>query len=494
MTTGTVSRNIRQFFRGRELLLWAVALFLLLSAAYAFSVDIRASRGAFITGDEPFYLMTAQSILSDGDLDLRNQYETKSYKAYFDHADDLWYQSAPTPDGRLLSPHNLGLSVLVIPGFALGGLLGVQVQLLLMAAATMSLAFVLADRLLGHRAVCWLASLCVGLTSTAFIYSTEIYPEFPAALALVVSLLIAIRQARPGWRDALCLAAGLTAMCWLGTKYAALALPVAAFFLLRADRPGQLALLAVGSVSAALFLWFHLHVFGSLTPYGVNVVYSDWNTVQIFGGHLGFSDRYYRLWGLFVDRRFGIGRWAPLLLAAAPALPLLALRAWDQRLILALILIQLLIATFVAITMMGWWFPGRTMLTVLPLLVVPLALLVSRAGFFGRVFLGILGAATLAFTAGLAGAGHAGEITIAVDPFDMAFVPFQAVAGLFPLYTQWTQETRQLTYLWWALFVIAGTAISWPEISGTVQGLRQQIPDAVRKRNARFPSDQRSGP
>ena len=126
-------------------------------------------------------------------------------------------------------------------------------------------------------------------------------------MALVASLLIAVRRTRPGWRDALCIAAALTAMCWLGTKYAALALPVAAFFLLRADRPGQLALLAVGSVSAVLFLWFHLHVFGSLTPYGVNVVYSEWNTAQIFGGHLGFSDRYYRLWGLFVDRRFGIG-------------------------------------------------------------------------------------------------------------------------------------------------------------------------------------------
>lgn len=71
--------------------------------------------------------MTTQSLLADGDLDLRDQYETKSYKAYFDHADHLWYQSLPTPDGCLLGPHNPGLSVLAIPGFARGGLLGVQV-------------------------------------------------------------------------------------------------------------------------------------------------------------------------------------------------------------------------------------------------------------------------------------------------------------------------------------------------------------------------------
>ena len=150
------------------MLLWAVALFLLLSAAYAFSVDIRASRGASITGDEPFYLMTAQSILADGDLDLSNQFETKSYKSYFDHVDDLWHQSAPTPDGRILSPHNLGLSLLVIPGFALGGFLGVQIQLLLVAAGTMTLAFILADRVVGRRTICWWVALGVGLTATTF--------------------------------------------------------------------------------------------------------------------------------------------------------------------------------------------------------------------------------------------------------------------------------------------------------------------------------------
>ena len=485
------SRNIVRFFQGRELLLWAAALFLLLAVAYAFSIDIRASRGASITGDEPFYLLTTQSLLADGDLDLENQYDTRSYRSFFDHPDDLWYQSAPTPDGRLLSPHNPGLSVVAIPGFLLAGLRGVQVQLMLMAAATMSLAFVLADRLIGKRFICWAVTLGVGLTATAFIYSTEIYPEFPAALALVVALLIATRRNKPDPYRALFLAAALTAMCWLGTKYVALALPVAAYFLLRTDWYGRSALLAGGIPSAALFIWFHLHVFGGLTPYGVNVVYADWNTAQILGGHVEFTERYYRVWGLFVDRRFGIGRWAPLLLAVAPALALLALRTWEQRLLLVLIAIQLLIATFVAITMMGWWFPGRTMLTVLPLFVVPLSLMIRRVSTGMRLVMALLGVCTLAFTAGLAHAGRVGEITIAVDPFDMTLVPFQAVAGLFPLYTSWTTETWQLTYAWWAAFVVATAAVSRPELSGGCRRLFEKVLDAVGKRHSRLPSDER---
>ena len=452
-----ITARIPRFVQGGELLLGAAALFLLLSAAYAFSVDIRATRGASITGDEPFYLLTTQSLLADGDLDLRNQYAAKSYQSFFDHPNDLWQQSVPMPDGRLLSPHNPGLSLLVIPGFALGGLLGAQVQLMLLAAATMALAFVLADRRTGQRAISRVVTLGVGLTATAFIYATEIYPEFPAALALVTALLVITRR-RLGLRDALYLAATLSLMCWLGIKYAPLALLVAGYFLLRADRNGRVALLVAGGVAAGVFAWFHLHTFGGLTPYGVNVVYAHWNTVEILGGHVEFSERYYRLWGLFIDRRFGIGRWAPLLLLAAPGLALLLRGSPGRRLTLGLILMQLLTATFLAITMMGWWFPGRTLLTVLPLFAIPLTLLTARMRVWGKAGVALPGAGTLAITAGLAQAGHAGAITIAVDPFDMPYPPFQAISPLFPLYTWWTVETWRLTALWHAAAAASAAA------------------------------------
>ena len=73
MTWDPVLQSATQWIKGKELLHAAAALFLLLSVAYAFSVDIRATRGASITVDEPFYLLTTQSLLADGDFDLRNQ-------------------------------------------------------------------------------------------------------------------------------------------------------------------------------------------------------------------------------------------------------------------------------------------------------------------------------------------------------------------------------------------------------------------------------------
>ena len=473
MTSGPVSRSLPGWIQGRELSLAAVALFLLLTVAYAFSIDIRATRGASITGDEPFYLLTTQSLLSDGDLDLRNQYESRSYKSFFDHPDELWRQSVAAADGRLLSPHNPGLSVLVVPGFALGGLGGTQIQLLVLAAATLALAFVLADRLTGHRLISWVASLGVGLTATSFIYSTEIYPEFPAALALVVALLLVTRQPRLGMVDGLLLVGVLSFMCWLGIKYAPLALIVSAYFLLKADWPSRATLLVAGILSAGIFAWFHLHVFGGLTPYSVNVVYAQWTTVDVLLGHIEFGERYYRVWGIFVDRRFGIGRWAPLLLAVVPGFALLVRGTGTGRLLLSLILAQLLIATFVAITMMGWWFAGRTMLTVLPLFVVPITLLAARMPVWGRIAFALLGAYSIIITAGVALAGHTGEITIAVDPFDMDYPPFQMLAGLFPLYTWWTDETWRLTILWLAIAGVSTVLTIRPEIVGATRRLRR---------------------
>ena len=467
------ARAILVRVKEKELLLGAAALFILLSVAYSFSIDIRASRGASITGDEPFYLLTTQSLLQDGDLDLVNQYDNRSYESFFDHPDGLWRQSTPSANGRLLSPHNPGLSVLLIPGFALGGLPGTQVQLLLIAAAAMTLAFVLADRLTNRRGVSWAVTLAVGISATPFIYSTEVYPEFPAALVLLACLLVATRKGRLPVAYGVWMTVGLSALCWLGVKYVPLALLVAAYFLYKANGQARGALLVLGGASGAVFIWFHLATFDSLTPYNVNVVYAGLSSVELVDHHVAFGDRFYRLWGLFVDQRFGAGRWAPLLLVAIPGLSLLVLGNARLRLILGLIALQVAIATFVAITMMGWWFPGRTLLTVLPLFVVPLVLMAVRMGQWVRWGMGVLTVYSVAVTAGLAYAGHAREITIAVDPFDMGFLPFRALSHVFPNYTHWDGETWTLTILW---LVVAAVAVS-----GTV--LRLRIKSRTEDRN-----------
>jgi len=443
----------------RPALSGGLALFVLLTLAYSSSIDIRASRGASITGDEPFYLITTQSLLQDGNLDLRNQYDSHSYASFFDHADGLWQQSIPLSDGQVLSPHNPGLSLLLIPGFSLGGLVGAQFQLVLIAALTWALAFLLALRFTGGQPVLvWLATAAVALTATAFIYSSEIYPEIPAGLALVGALVVATKRERLTIGPVITVVLLLSALPWLGTKYAPLAALVALYVLWRAYPWGRVALLVGAGASAAAYAAFHLALFESLTPYNVNLVYAGETTVNTIGQHVEFKDRIYRLWGLLIDRRFGVARWAPVLFAVIPGLVLLLRGDARLRLVLGLITVQVLIATFIVITMMGWWFPGRTLVTVFPLLPIPIALLAMRCQWTGHTFLGVLGLYSLGITAALAEAGRSREVVIAVDPFDMGANLFQVIAWLFPNYTSWTTETWILTALWLALGGMGMTA------------------------------------
>ena len=68
---------------------------------------------------------------------------------------------------------------------------------MLIAALTWALAYVLALRLSGARPwLVWLATLAVALSATAYIYSSEVYPEIPAGLALVGALLVVTGRER----------------------------------------------------------------------------------------------------------------------------------------------------------------------------------------------------------------------------------------------------------------------------------------------------------
>ncbi len=84
--------------------------------------------------------------------------------------------------------------------------------------------------------------------------------------------------------------------------------------------------------------------------------------------------------------------------------------------------------------MMGWWFPGRTLLSVFPLLVIPLTLVAARAGRMVPAMLA-LGIYSVAVTAGLAQACWRGDH--GSGSLDMSFPPFRAAAQA-PSYTSWT--------------------------------------------------------
>ena len=127
---------------------------------------------------------------------------------------------------------------------------------------------------------------------------------------------------------------------------------------------------------------------------------------------LDYLERAYRAVALWIDQDYGLLRWAPVFLLAfvglwlvvrerraglARIIPELRAEETAAALCAAVAGAQLVVAVFVSPTMFGFWFPGRTLMAALPLLVPLVALGLRRLPRTGAVLaaLGVVASAWL---------------------------------------------------------------------------------------------------
>jgi hypothetical protein len=110
-----------------------------------------------VTGDEPFYLMTASSILHDHDIDETNNFANRVWLRFYptyplpddwrgwpDISPDLTPHASHTYRTGLYSKHGLGISVLILIPFALDGRTAVVLLYCLLAAGVAANIYLLA--------------------------------------------------------------------------------------------------------------------------------------------------------------------------------------------------------------------------------------------------------------------------------------------------------------------------------------------------------------
>ena len=363
----------------------AAALFLLLFAVYAATLGLDAFQSSDYGGDEPHYLLAAESIVEDGDVDVKDEFAAKAYADFYPY--DLDKHGEET-EGRLNEPHGVGFPLLIAPAYSIGGAHGVELFLALIAALAVTLAYRLALRVAPDP---WAlgAALAVGLSPPFVAYGTAIYPELTAAAALAGAALLAAQlEERISRRAAFGCFALLGALPWLGTKFVPAGIVIAGFAI-RSIMRSRRGTLALGSAELALFsvtLYVGINeaLYGGPTPYAAD---SAGETATDAGFPLGYLERTYRLGALFLDRDYGLLRWAPFFLLAFGGLWLLyrerreklshtvpELRAVERVALLCAGALgaQLLVAAFLAPTMFGFWFPPRHLLAALPL-AIPLS-------------------------------------------------------------------------------------------------------------------------
>jgi hypothetical protein len=409
---------------------------------------VPATHGTRTTADEPQYLLTAISLAEDGDLDIADELADGRWRPF--HALPLPTQTEPLADGRRLSPHDPLLPLLLAGPVAAGGWVGAKLAMAAMAGLLAALALWTAVRRLGVPVAT--ATLAVGVFACSpplAVYGSQVYPELPAALAVLAAAAAVASPAVPTRRATLAVGAAVVALPWLGVKYAPVAgaiAPVACWWLARAGQ-GRRVLALVGALAAAgvAFLVLHRWWYGGWTPYaaGDHFVGGELTVVGTEPDYLGRSRR---LVGLLVDRGFGLAAWQPAWLLAVPAVAALARRrpaGWAA--LAGPLAAGWLVATFVALTMQGWWFGGRQVVAVLSLAVLAVAWWTGRDPRRPGL-LAVAGGVGVLAHLWLVVDGAAGRITWAVDP----------TATTNPLYRAWRLILPDYLAMSWWTWVLHG--------------------------------------
>ena len=428
--------------------------------AAAAGVGVRAAYDERTTADEPHYLVTAISIWSDGDLDVYDEFLHRDY-APFDGL-ILRPQAAPTRDGQLIEPHDPLLPVLLAVPTGLGGWVAAKLTLCLIAAALAALTLWTAVRrfavpVLPASAVVGLLAATVPLAA----YGSQVYPEIAGALCATGAVAALTGPMRRG--GLLALALCLVALPWLSIKYVPVAAALAAvalWRLLRGRRVGPAAALGGALAACAVaFVAVHVTVYGGVTAYAAGSHFVN-GQLTVVGDDPDYVGRSRRLVGLLVDRDFGIGAWQPLWLLLVPAVAaLLARRPRGTAALLVPLAAGWFVATFLALTMQGWWFPGRQLVVVLPLAAIAIAWWVRAGGarLVAAVALGVVGVVAQVF---IVTEGLLGRIAWVVDLQTTADPLYRAIRWVTPDYL--TEDAATWPLHWaWTVALAAAAVWAW---------------------------------
>jgi thiol-disulfide isomerase/thioredoxin len=377
-----------------------LAVFLVSLAVYVASTRHLIDTVRWPTGDEPYYLLIAHSLVHDGDFELSNNFDNRDYLAFY--PGELYPRhEAVTPKPILVSKHALGVPLLIAPGYALDGWAGAALTLNLIGALLALNLFWLARDVTGSRRIALAVWLALAFATPFFTYAELVFPEAPAAL-LIVYAYRTLRDARhAGARQRLLAAACLAALpwlhprflfvvagfgCWMAAQEWARMRGQAPWRALWARLPALLPGIIVLLGSAALFTAYNLYVYESPFPNYADHSGSG-SAAEIIAG----------FFGVWLDQQWGLLNHAPVYLLALAAVPCLrrgrALRGalgWP---------LTITLPYFILIVQYRYWWgewcpPARYLAPLLPLLAHPLALALARWRTFRfRSAFGVLAAA-----------------------------------------------------------------------------------------------------
>jgi hypothetical protein len=399
-------------------------------------------------GDEPHYLMVAESLLRDRDLSLEQDYAERRYEAFYRKGTLAPHFRVRGARGEVYSLHALGLSLLLLPAYAAGGYAAASLLMALLSALLVRELRSLVEAWLGEagtaNAVAWL----VGLSPPLLHYAGLIFTEVPAALLLALALRLAHDPARLRGRRLVALAAAIAFLPWLNVRYAALSVLVLLYAVSkRPSVPVQLTLAACALAAALALGVYHHALYGFFDPRLVYGARPELALAQLSEG----------LPGLLLDEEFGLLVYAPIWVLALPGLVrLVRTRAREGILALLVMFSIALLAGSWHMWRGGWNPPARFLVPAVPVLAVGLALALRN---------GLPAAAALlagwSLWTGLFGAAEPRLVHRDRDgtaPFFRAHAGAEEWTRLLPGYVLADDDRHRLAALWAAALAAATAA------------------------------------
>jgi hypothetical protein len=330
------------------------------------------------TGDEPHYLIITQSLLSDGDLKIENNHRRGDYRAYYlgDLSRPAYYRRGR--DGEIYSVHAPGVSLLVLPAFALAGYPGAVVFLVLLSSVSAALAWRLALRVTSRVDAAWFGWAAVVFAPSMLLNAFTVYPDGPGGLLMLTGVWALIRARDERTSSATSAApwffhgAMLALLPWLHTRLSVVAGGLGALVLLdlaRTRNPAAKAsaFLAIPAVSALAWIAFFIRIYGSPDP-AIPYRGTDLGSAAYIPGGLA---------GLLFDQLYGLLSHAPVLIAAFCGLVALGRTRGEFRALpLQLTFVgvpYLLAVTHFAMWWAGYTSPARFFVPLIPALAIPAA-------------------------------------------------------------------------------------------------------------------------
>jgi hypothetical protein len=350
-------------------------------------------------GDEPSYLMITHSISSDFDVVMDNDYAARHYRRFFSGEYPMFTHLGY--DGKNYPHHSIGLPLLLAPVYTFARL-GNDAWLVFSMRFTMLMMYILLALAVLHliesfgirRGIAFWTTSAGMLSGPMLFYSGELYPEIPAALIFVLAVtFLGHRGDQNRLLQWLLTGAGIAFLPWLGIKYIAAGLTLLIIALICVSQETSrwrksLALLAVPVLSVAAYILFLFIIYRNINP---GVIYT--------GVHPGTSqqalhpdilpflsmlpsrlfDMVFFTWGFFLEQRIGLFFLFPAILFMFHGIP--AMLRHRRR--PSLVLLTTVAAHYGIYAWHNNWGgycpPNRQAVSVIPLLLVPLAFGFSMA-------------------------------------------------------------------------------------------------------------------